>query len=441
MRIVVALLFLCLAQALPAVAQERFSIGALHAGMSVQEAISALPNAQWNLARATESRAVVGATAPRALTFLEQLWDVAIGDLHFYGAREAYFDLTLTREQTDLRREACYAEFSQTVAALEPRVGAFGRHEGFEDPRSRLYMNPYGPGMRLEDVAMRSRMRFWRDGEWEPAYTFREADEALPYVVEVALEFVQPERACTIKIKVFANDPLRARFVASSAAPPVGLPSYTPAEEAAALTRLALPASHAPESVLEKRYELQRWSDTEFARFGARAEFPGFEGYFAVAGDRRNPGGVVRGRWRPQSPDALVGEYVEPHSVCGAPVMLGVIAEGELVYLGTQWLPEFAALDAALGGPESARDLEGRSLPATIEPLAWQSPPTASAVSRFYPSRAMQRSLEGVVTLSCRVEASLNLRCAVTAEEPSGTALPTPLSGCFKPPAYAWRRR
>jgi hypothetical protein len=405
----------------PSSAQTRFAVGELHLGIGVEEAIAALPNAQWKLMRRRDSNLIVGGRAPQAVTYLGQTWDVEIGDVFVRSELKTNFDLVLKHEQGQLGRKACYTQFEAIVKALEPVVGAFGGYKGFEDPRSQLYGDPYGPGMRLREVGSFSRMRTWPHPQIEMAYTFREADRVLPYVFSVGLEYVPKDQVCGLKIRVSENDLDRARRAASPEALPLAAPRYNPAEERDSLGRLAQPSSLTRASILEHRHELARWRDVEFTRFGDPGAFQGFSGYFAVLGDRHNPGGIVRGQWRPQASGELAGAYVVPYSVCSVLRGLTSINLDEIVYLGPAWRPEFAALDRELGGDAELRNLNGRKMPEGASPPARQSPLTSDDISRYYPELALRGGVEGSASLVCRVESDLRLRCAVTAEAPEGS--------------------
>jgi hypothetical protein len=178
--------------------------------------------------------------------------------------------------------------------------------------------------------------------------------------------------------------------------------------------------------VREARVNLARWRDAEHDRrrrdiepdeVAPDAPLPSVSGYFAVIGDRRNPGGIVRGTWKLGWP--FEADYVRSYSICGAQARPVDPDVDEIVYLGETALPEFDALDAALGDV-SARTIVGRALPEGVAAPAWESPPGASDFGRHYPPRASANSIAGDATLNCLVQDDLSLRCAVASEEPAG---------------------
>ena len=58
--------------------------------------------------------------------------------------------------------------------------------------------------------------------------------------------------------------------------------------------------------------------------------------------------------------------------------------------------------------------------PPVVTNPQWVRRPSARDVTRFYPSRAIERDKTGVVVLNCTVRTNGTLQCSVASEDPSG---------------------
>lgn len=194
---------------------------------------------------------------------------------------------------------------------------------------------------------------------------------------------------------------------------------------------LELPQRFDVESLRAVAGNVARWRDHERQRIGpyrsdAQGQrqvvdnaLPPLGGYFAFFGDDRSPAGVVEARW--EDPDSGIGEsstmtvrYAAGRSVCGGAAGPFGSEVGSLTFLGSQWRPEFEALDADLRALVAVPS--GRTLPAGVGvPLD-----VVSDFSRFYPIRALEGEIEGMVMLGCFVRTDLSVLCGVISETPAG---------------------
>lgn len=224
--------------------------------------------------------------------------------------------------------------------------------------------------------------------------------------------------------------------------PPLVLPP--PPEYSAPPSTLVLPENYSLLAVEQARGNLARWRDAERRRIGAyipargpdraaERALPGVGGYFALfAGAAARPG-IAYGYWSDPSSDvgsrsAARGLVLRsPYTICGGQLpWAGDAYLGDIAYLGNTWRPEFEDLDSLLGASDH-RIVTGREIPAEVLPFAPSQP--MPDVSRFYPARAMEREIEAVVLMGCRVEADFTLQCGVI-----GVDVPRPALG-----ALDWR--
>lgn len=301
--------------------EQRLQIGPLYAGISVADAVAALPDARWIETHGTPSSALLGARAEGAVAFNNATWSVAIGRVEQFGGdvpddinarRNAYenaYELRFERELPPRSARECRSAFEATVFALESTLGPFGQDPDFSDARSRLYGNPYGSGLRLERIGSQSRMRIWpRDG-MQPMYTFREPTDAFPYRTGIGLD-IWDDNSCTVKFYIFRMPPpldsaavtervFGADFDLSR------LPSRDdrPAFEAPSAS-LPLPASFRFEDVRASRGNVAAWRNAVRRQLGVydggptgTRNMPGVSGYFALFGGADNPPGILHGRW------------------------------------------------------------------------------------------------------------------------------------------------
>lgn len=207
--------------------------------------------------------------------------------------------------------------------------------------------------------------------------------------------------------------------------PPLVLvpPSYE-----ASPSTLALPTDSSLSAVERARGNLARWRDEERQRLGryirarsngAAAEhaISGVGGYFALFPDTTTRPGIAYGYWSDPASTAgsasLVREllFVTPYRVCGGQLpWAGDMGLNEIAYLGSVWRPEFEALDASLSALES-RIMTGPLL--TQDDGLRVAFQVAPDFSRFYPQRALDREIQALVMMGCRVEEDFNLQCGV----------------------------
>src|SRR5262245_21166278 len=179
----VCLAFVLGAFALPARADElRLQVGPLYAGISVPDAIAAVPDSKWTESRSTPSGILRGARAERAVVFNNAAWDVTLGRVQEFGdvpdERDVYenaYDLRLERRLRSPRE--CRNAFAATVVALEALLGPFGQDSEFSNASSRLFSDQYGLEMRIDRIGENSRVRIWPRHRMPPMYTLREPSE------------------------------------------------------------------------------------------------------------------------------------------------------------------------------------------------------------------------------------------------------------------------
>lgn len=431
----------------PAVAQQQeFRVGPLYAGISVRDAVAAIPDAQWIETHSTPSGRLIGAKADNAVNFDGALWNVSIGRPEHFGGdvsddvdahRDAYtnrYELRFERELPRNSARQCRADFAALVTTLEITLGPFGMEADFPDTRSPLYFNPYGPGMRVERIGRLSRMRIWPKDGMQPLYTFREPTPGFPYRTGIGLD-IWEDNSCTLKFEIFQMPPPMSSAQVQELAFPEGpegaLPSvaHRPSFETPP-AGISAPASFRLADVSAARGNIARWRDETRRQLGpfnespaGAANMPGVSGYFAFFGGEGVAPGIIHGRWF----DAASGEnqpsrmsmltFAVPRAICTAQVYWANTAISDVTYLGPEWRPEFEPLDAALRASGPAQQ-EPSFLPDDVA-LSFTSAPNATDVTRYYPARAMERDTEGRVRLGCLVLADHHLRCGVIEAEPA----------------------
>lgn len=174
---------------------------------------------------------------------------------------------------------------------------------------------------------------------------------------------------------------------------------------------------------------LAQWRDSERARMGAfvidsatgdrRNAIPEVSGYFAYFGDGYSPGGIIEARWaRPNAvagaADTLWASYSQPRTICDANLQRATPDIADIAYLGSEWLPEFDMLDAALEAEAPAAT--GIALPEGVN----VDFATLPDISRFYPVRALEREQTGLVEMRCFVLPDYRPLCGTTSETPVG---------------------
>ena len=425
--------------------QQEFRIGPLHAGISVGDAVAAIPGAQWVETHSIPSGRLIGAKADNAVTFAGATWDVSIGRPEEFGGdvpdeveqnRGAFTNVYELRFERELPRNSarqCRADFAALVTTLESALGPFGTHPEFPDTRSPLYFNPYGSGMRVESIGQNSRFRIWPKDGMQPLYTFREPTPGFPYRTNIGLA-IWEDNSCTLSFEIFqapsptnsAQAEERGYGGSAEGALPTATdrPSFEPPP-----ADIVMAASLSLADVQAARGNVATWRDSVRRRLGAYNEgpagtrnVPGVSGYFATFGGDGVGAGIARGRWFDAA--SGVGEpgrmamltFTTPHVLCNAQIYWTDALISDATYLGPAWRPEFAALDAALRASIADR-LDAQWLPAGVQ-APYATTPRADDVTRFYPSEAQRRSLGGRVELGCLVLEDYRLRCGVNEAEP-----------------------
>lgn len=441
----------CLALVAAAVAesadaqQQRLQIGPLYPGISVSDAVAALPDAQWVETRGTPSGQLIGARAEGAVVFNNAAWNVIIGRPEHFGGdvpddinarRNAYYDAYELRFERELGRGSsreCRRALTATVLALEAALGPFGQDPEFPSATSHLYGNPYGRGMRLEQIGAHSRMRVWpRDG-MQPMYTFREPTAAFPYRAGISLS-IWGDNSCTLKFELSQPPPPLDSAAAADRGSTLDLTVLPSREDRpiyeAPSASLRLPASFRLEDVRASRGNVAAWRNAVRSEMGPFNEgtlgtrnVPGVSGYFALFGDADNPPGIVHGRWFDADTDVdepsrmVMMTFVASHLRCGGQVYWADSWIAEAAYLGPAWRPEFDALDAQLRGAVAADPAAQRPPPEDVT-ISYSVPPSSEDVVRYYPDRALARGQGGQVSLGCLVRQDHTMRCGVIEATP-----------------------
>lgn len=436
-----ALLGLCLVCPSANAQERRLQFGPLHSGISVDEAVAALPQAEWVPTRGRASGVLVGARANAAVSFYDAVWDVSVGRAQEFGGEvsderpsyENIYDLRFERDLDRASTRQCRQAFEGLLQRLETELGPFGQDPQFPDTRSRLYFNPYGPGMRVERVSQ-SRVRVWPRNGMQPIYTFREPTADFPYRTGVSLS-IWDDNSCTLSFDVFQMPPpansqdlaergIGDAFERDTLPDPAARPSF-----AQPTVPITLPASSSLADVSAARGNLAAARDAARRTLGAYNEgapgsrdLPSVNGYFALPAGEGIAGGVAYGRW--YDADSGVGEpsrltmltFVTPAALCGGLVYWGNGSIADATYLGPAWLPEFEALDRDLRSGAAAT-----AYPALPEGVTagYVTPPNGADLGRFYPLRALAREIEGRVVLGCHVRPDHLLRCGVIEATPA----------------------
>lgn len=426
--------------------QQEFRVGPFHAGISVPNAVAAIPGAGWVETHSTPSGRLIGARAENAVSFEGAMWDVSIGRPQEFGGdvpdevdqnRGAYTNVYELRFERELPRNSarqCRADFASLVTTLESALGPFGTHPEFPDTRSPLYFNPYGPGMRVESIGQGSRFRIWPKDGMQPLYTFREPAPGFPYRTNIGLN-IWDDNSCTLSFEIFQmpspTNSAQAEERGYGDSSEGALPAATdrPRFEAPP-AEIEMAASFSLANVQAARGNVARWRDSIRQRLGAYNEgpagtrnMPGVSGYFATFGGDGVGAGIAHGRWF--DADSGIDEpgrmsmlaFATPHALCNAQVYWTDALIAEATYLGPEWRPEFEALDAALRASVADRS-NAQWLPEGVQ-TPYTTAPRVEDVTRVYPSGAMRRSQEGRAALACLVLEDYRLRCGVSDAGPA----------------------
>jgi hypothetical protein len=144
---------------------------------------------------------------------------------------------------------------------------------------------------------------------------------------------------------------------------------------------------------------------------------PVFGGYFAYFGvvDGAQTMTVLSGSWRDTGSNvgeasSVRGLAMLPDAFCG----IREVSLADLTYLGPAYTPEIAALNRAWLGPRQA--------PVTLSgaDLKFSRTPIGGEFFRYYPIRALERAMEGSVSMLCDIGESSALACAIAWEAPIG---------------------
>ncbi|MCX7360163.1 MAG: hypothetical protein NT015_18740 [Alphaproteobacteria bacterium] len=189
--------------------------GPFHPPMTIEAAMAAAPEYNWQVEHSRRSDAVISAST-NGLQFAGENWTVEVASDIDIAPHGYIFSFDLRRDTEVRNARACRDLLSSTVAALEPMYGAFGQHPSF-DGRGTLYGGPAG-SFTVVDAGASSRMRVERVGEGlQDFITFNEVDEAIGRAVMVKATYYFEHHDCELRIQDFQNTD-RARRAAESRA-------------------------------------------------------------------------------------------------------------------------------------------------------------------------------------------------------------------------------
>lgn len=109
----------------PAFSDPPIMFGQAVPGQNIEDTIASMPQARWTKFRDGDSGPVVGALGSDAVEFDGWRWSLRLGKTSRLDRNEFSYSFEVNRSRRFERESECEATTSRTIAALEPKLGAY----------------------------------------------------------------------------------------------------------------------------------------------------------------------------------------------------------------------------------------------------------------------------------------------------------------------------